>query len=163
MHINLLPIPWIGLRAALAIGLAGFCLAGSEPLWAKAIFCFCVAGICGSYRLARIADGHFERILVLMFIPVRTRRWPIDRFTRIETDWGEETDTLWTTVLMGVEMWLFSKACDAIFPWLGGSYKLWLRAGSGKRVLAWQGMSDRSFETNRDLLQNTLGLPVQRK
>lgn len=162
MHVELLPIPRLGLRVALAAGLAGLGLIGTAPFLSKVGFCLFVAALCGSYRIARIAHGHFERILMVMFIPVRSKRWPMDRFTRIETDWKDETGLL-SALFLGGSLWLFLKAFDWLLPWMGGSYKIWLRAASGKRVLAWQGMSDRSFETNRDLLQSTLGLPVERK
>lgn len=162
MHTDLVPRPWFWLRLILVVPLLALAYPGTAPLTLKGLYCAMVLFIGGSYRRSRIVGADFERTMFLMFVPVRKRRWPIDRFTQIETDWKQETrvESSW---FLGIPLWLTMHAFDRIIPWLGGPFKLWLRAVSGKRVLAWQGASEKNFNENIVRIQSTLGIPVQRK
>jgi hypothetical protein len=119
------------------------------------------SGWIGSYPIARIRGDQFERVMVIMFVPARAKRWSLDRFSGIQPESEQEDEFAigWWWLFGG--WWLWSKALDWLTPWMGGPYKLWLRATSGKRVLAWQGRSEAQFRANLDMLLNRTGLSVE--
>lgn len=117
----------------------------------------------GSFPQPRIAGDRFERAFLIAFLPLRVKRWPLDRFTRIEIE-GVERDEIVDMAFSAFRWfrWVF-RLFDYAIPWLGGDYKIWLRAASGKRVLAWQGNGDAAFRANMELLQARTGVPIERK
>jgi hypothetical protein len=166
MSTLLLPRPRLGIRLGLWAALAAFGLISTAPWFAKGMYSLWMAFFVGSYRQAWINEGKLERRLVLLFIPLRTKRWSLDRFAQIETRWDEPSGFL-SAMLFGPNVWILLRLnelfFDRVFPWLGGPCQLWLRAGSGKRVLAWQGHSEDDYRANLDLLQRVTGLPNVRK
>ncbi len=154
------------LRLIIVLALSALALLARAEWYKKAVFCAGMAAWLGSFPQARFAGDRFERAMFLLFIPARVKRWSLDRFISIET--GTEVPVLDNSGLDRVfwfwwwDWWLIWKLCDLIIPWLGGQYKLWLRSASGKRVLAWQGNSDRQFRDNMELLKHRTGLPVER-
>ena len=150
------------LRLAVVAGLAAFAALGPTAAWyKKALFSVAMAAWIGTFPVARICGDRFERALFVCFVPLRTKRWPLDRFTQIETDTAE-LPGVETAVFVGTQWWLIWALCELMFPVLGGQYKLWLRAASGKRVLAWHGASEHCFRANMETLQRRTGLPLGR-
>jgi hypothetical protein len=116
----------------------------------------------GSFRIARIDNGWFERRLVVCFIPLKLKRWQLERFTGIETVYKEGMYIGWVMVI-GPALWLWSHFFDWVVPWLGGNYQLRLRHVKGGPVLVWQGNSESNFEANLAILKDNTGLAVTRK
>lgn len=130
-------------------------------MYKRIIFAVSMAGLIGSFPQVRIRGEHFERAMVIMFVPARVKRWSLDRFVAIQPE-GEAKDDLavaWWWIFG--DWWIVWQVLDWMIPWLGGSYKLWFRASSGKRVLAWQGNSDTQFRENLDTLQRRTGLSIE--
>lgn len=158
-----LPPPRLGLRLTIYVALAAFGLIGSAPWANKIIWLGGMAFLFGSFRIARFADDHFERRLVLMFVPLRLKRWPRERFIEIETRYADASGIASLPLpLLGFVLTLWSVVFDWTIPWLGGNYKLRLRLAKGGRVLVWQGNSDANFEGNLARLQSVTGLPLRR-
>jgi hypothetical protein len=155
------PVPRLGIRIAAFAALAGFALIGSTSWMSKLGFCAAMAFFTGSYRVARLNDGRFERRTVIMFVPLKTKRFQLDRCTDIETFWEESLGIEWS-LLTGGHLWILWTLFDWLVPWLGGSYRLRLRRLKGGPALVWQGNSEANFQANLEILKNKTGLPVQR-
>lgn len=151
-------------RAIVVAALSLLALIGTTDWRMKAAFCISMALWIGSFTQARVLDGSFYRELYVMFVRVQSKRWKLERFVGIETALEDSPfDSLAQISRVGEffnKIWRFIDSC---VPWLGGEYKLWLRAASGKRVLAWQGSRDDDFQANLDLLIRVTRLPVERK
>lgn len=127
----------------------------------KVIFCVPMAVWLGSYPVIMIRNQRLVRQWFVVFVPLRPRRWKIDRFVQIETDTEEQTGFL-SLLFFGFQWWLIWSLCDRLMPWAGGGFRLSFRAASGKRVLAWQGNGERNFRRNLQMLESASGLPVVR-
>jgi hypothetical protein len=161
METFLNPIPRLRLRIGLFAALVAF-FSISHATWvSKLAFAAWTAFFLGSYRVARLHDGWFERQMVFMFIPLKRKRWQLVRFIEIETIWNESLYIGWA-LLIGPALWLWSRFLDLSLPWMGGNYQLRLRHVKGGPVLVWQGNSDANFETNVEILKKNTGLPVRR-
>lgn len=157
--IYLVPVRSLRRRAIVVAGLWLLALIGTTSWSQKLFFCACMALWIGSFPQARLSGGRFERELYVAFVRVRTKRWKLDRFCRIEIGPDEHSETGPVGVLLAPFFW-FLPVIDAIVPWLGGDYKVWLRAHSGRRVLVWQGNSDEYYKANLAALRQVTGLPV---
>ncbi|HEY3964184.1 MAG TPA: hypothetical protein VGM05_06480 [Planctomycetaceae bacterium] len=155
------PLPRLGIRLVAFAALAAFASIGETGWGAKLGFCAAMAFFLGSYRVARLNDGRFERRMVIMFVPLRTKKFQLDRCTDIETFWEEGMGVEWAWITGG-PFWILWTIFDWIVPWLGGTYRLRLRRVKGGPALVWQGQSEANFQANLALLQNNTGLPVQR-
>lgn len=160
MQTTLQPSPRVVLRFAIFLCLAAFISIGHASWISKLGFCASMAFLLGSYRVARVREGSFERRMVLLFVPLKTKRWPLDRFTEIETVWQDGIHVGWA-LLIGPGLWIFWRLFDWIIPWMGGSYQLRLRH-KGRRVLVWQGNSETVFQENLAILEGITALPVRR-
>ena len=158
---TLRPVRRWWLRFLIFAAVAVFPLLSSAALHKKVIFAASMAAWIGSYPVARIRGEQFERIMFIMFVPARTKRWSIDRFVSVQPESNPVDE------LAGAWWWIFGNwyvlwaVLDWMIPWVGGPIKLWLRAGSGKRVLVWQGRSEQQFHENLDLLQRRMGLSIE--
>ncbi len=134
----------------------------SRAVWHKKVFFSAtMAAWAGSYPVARIKGERFERLMFIMFVPARVKRWSLDRFTGVQTECEPQDEYAFGWWWFFGNWWVVWIVFDWIVPWLGGSYKLYLRAGSGKRVLAWQGNSESQFRANLDILQRRAGLSLE--
>lgn len=160
----LLPRSWLWLRIALFVAIAGFGLATGARTPSKVIWVLSAAFLLGSFRVAKIRGGQFERRMIFMFIPLKLKRWPMERFVDIETRFGDPG-------AMGAQLvfsifniffvlwaWLF----DRLIPWLGGNFQLRLKLVKGGRVLVWQGNSEATFQKNLATLEAVTKLRVRR-
>lgn len=157
--IPLRPVRRWWLRFLIFLVPASMALFSGAALHKKVIFAASMAAWVGSYPLARIRGEHFERVMFIMFMPARTKRWLLDRFVGIQPESVPEDEFAGVWWIFG-NWWILWQVLDWMILWIGGSYKLWLRAGSGKRVLAWQGSRDTQFRENLDLLQRRTGLSI---
>jgi hypothetical protein len=155
------PIPRLWVRLPIWVALVAFFCISHASWMSKLGFAFWMAFFLGSYRVARIHEGWFERRMVFLFIPLRMKRWQLERFVGIETLWDEGMHVGWSLVI-GPALWLWYRFFDLILPWMGGEYRIRLRHAKGGPVLAWQGNSDRHFHANIDILKANTGLPIQR-
>ena len=155
------PDPKLAIRAViLAVLLVPIFFTSAH--WVMKLFLVVLmALLVGTVWRTDVRDARLERQLILAFVPLRTKRWSLDKFQRIETAYKPPT-TVWAAVGIGAVWWLMWRAFDWLFPWLEATYQLYLRGKTGKRVLAWQGNSEENFQANTDLLIERTGLPVQR-
>ena len=85
-NIPLRPVRRWWLRFLLFVVIASPAVISRVELYKKVIFAATMAGWLGSYPLARIRGEHFERVMFIMFVPARTKRWPLDRFVGIQPE-----------------------------------------------------------------------------
>ena len=161
METLLHPIPRLRWRLVLFAALVAFISIGHAPWFSKLAFAAWMAFFLGSYRIARLNDGWFERQMVFMFVPLKRKRWQLARFVEIETRWDESLHVGWA-LLMGPALWLWARFLDLALPWMGGNYQLRLRHVKGRPVLAWQGNNDAHFQANLEILKSNTGLPLHR-
>jgi hypothetical protein len=165
MTVDLLPNPRLVLRTCLFAGLVVFGLIGSAPWWNKLLWIAGMAMLCGTYRMARLQDGDFQRRMVWGFVPRPWRTWPLENFVEIELFYESpfNIQQIWPVALFNLcwlpMFWVF----DWLFPFFGGSYKVRLRPKKGARVVVWQGNSQANFEANIEILQTATGLKSVRK
>lgn len=164
MEVFLRPVPRVVLRLIVFVLLALFGLLGTV-WWNKLFWLVTMAFFCGTYRVSRISEGHFERRMVVMFVPLRWKRWPLEQFVEIEVLYEDpwSVGRLLPIALLNFVWVLWFRVFDWLVPWFGGSYKLRLRPAKGARIVAWQGNSEANFQTNVELLQDSTGLAVRRR
>jgi hypothetical protein len=155
------PLPYLGARLGAFAAITALAFIGSTPWSAKLGFCGFLAFLLGSFRIARLCDGFFERQLVIMFVPLRRKKFQFDRCTEIEVYAEGGIGEAWA-VVPGVQIWLMWSIFDWLVPWLGGNYRVRLRRVKGGPALVWQGNSEANFQANLEMLQNNTGLPVVR-
>ena len=158
--IPLRPVRHWWLRSPILLFCAGIALVSRVEMYKKVFFVASMAAWVGSYPQARLTGDRFERTMFIAFVPARVQRWPLDRFVSIQSDSEPQEEFAVGWWFLFGNWWVLWNVLDWMVPWVGGPYKLWLRAASGKRVLAWQGRSDRQFRENLDILQQRLGLPM---
>ena len=150
------------LRLVLFLAIAAIPLFSQRTAWYKrVIFAASMALWIGSYPVARVRGDRFERGMFIMFLPVRTKRWSLDRFSGILPESEPRDEFAFAWWMFFGNWWVIWTVLDWMVPWSGGSYKLWLRAATGKRVLAWQGSSESQFRANLDLLQRRTSLSIE--
>jgi hypothetical protein len=149
------------LRLAIWVALVAFISIGHSSWINRLAFAVWTAFFLGSYRVARFNEGWFERRMVFLFVPLKLKRWQLEKFTQIETVWHEGMHIGWS-FLLGPFLWLWYRLFDLLVPWIGGEYQIRLRHSKGGPVLVWQGNSDANFEANLALLKANTGLPIQR-
>lgn len=158
------PVRSLKIRAIVVAALCLLALVGTTGWGMKAVCCLSMALWLGSFRQARVLDGHFCRELYVMFARVQAKKWKFERFVRIETSLEDSPFTSLARLSRSGELldrlW---RLFDSCVPWFGGDYKLWLRAATGKRVLAWQGSRDEDFQDNLRLMASATHLPVERR
>ncbi len=160
MERELLPLPRVKIRWILFVLLLLPALMSSTAWYEKLFPALLVASVVGTYRQSRICGDRFESRMILLFWPLRVRKWKLDRVVVIETEMASRGGM--GAGLLIAPLWIFGRICDWLLPWLGGDIKLWLRSAKGKRVLAWQGNSDEHYQTNLEILQTATGADVQR-
>ncbi|MBI3861305.1 MAG: hypothetical protein HY290_05360 [Planctomycetia bacterium] len=68
---KLFPLPRLGIRISVFAAVAVFASISHSGSGSKLGFCAAMALLIGSYRVARLRDGYFERQMVIMFVPLR--------------------------------------------------------------------------------------------
>jgi hypothetical protein len=161
----LVPQPKIWLRLVILALFVALAWIGTTPWQSKLGFCVMVAGFLGTFPRPRISAKYYEREWFAIFVPLGRSRTRLTDLTQIETDLEKSIGMAGgclVTVVFGIQTLLMVWLLDWLLPWAGGSYKLWLRTKSGRRILAWQGNGESNFQRNMEILQDTLGLPVTR-
>ena len=160
----ILPQSRLWIRIIVFVALVGFALATSASIVSKVIWVLSTAFLLGSFRVARIYDGQFERRMVFMFVPLKLKRWPMKDFVEIETRFGDPSATGGVLVfsILNIFFALWSALFDRLVPWLGGNFQLRLKLAGKGRVLVWQGNSEATFQENLELLERVTGLRVRR-
>ncbi len=159
MSTALKPEPQIWLRRILFVVAMIPLLFSSMSWYVKPVAAVMPAFLLGSYRLAYVSEGSLYLQMVVMFLPLRLRRYPLNRIVAIETKWTDAAHAGW--FLMFGLYWLWCRLFDWLVPWMGGSYELWVRSAKGKRVLVWQGNSDEIYQENLELLHGAAGVPIE--
>ena len=151
-------------RLVIWLGLCVFGLIGTAEPGPKIAFCLSMALIFGSFPQASIDATALHWELYVFFVRVQKKRWKLSRFIGIEIDLEDRPfDSMANVFKLGELLNKIWALFDACVPWLGGDYKIYLRAASGKRVLAWQGSNDDEFRNNLDLIRRVTGLKSERR
>jgi len=160
----ILPQSRLWIRIIVFVALVGFALATSASIVSKVIWVLSMAFLLGSFRVARIHDGKFERRMVFMFVPLKLKQWPMGDFVEIETRFGDPSATggVLAFSIFNIFFALWSALFDRLVPWLGGNFQLRLKLAGKGRVLVWQGNSEETFQENLELLERVTGLSVRR-
>lgn len=116
--------------------------------------------IIGSYPLVQVKKKTIEQTLFVLFYPVHTKVLRLRDFVSVEADvepgMGDQFGCLIYVFFWYAIMWKFF---DFLMPWLGGTYKLYLKELTDERTLIWQGSNTYDYEANLDLFVSK-GLPV---
>ena len=165
---TLVPNRQVWPRALVVLGFAALTTMLPGEWYAKVWSVAAMTLVVGSFPVARVDDEAFERGMVIAFIPLRNRRWSVGGCRRIE--FGHEADDEFSTLFFSGSrrlllgwLWLWWWFFDWAIPWFGGSCSIWLRSQRGKRILAWQGNSERYLQENLDILRKATGLPAELK
>jgi len=113
----------------------------------------------GTYRRFRVSPGLLKQRWTVAFFDRPPSSFKLKRYTRIEVNHTPPT-TYGDMVTFGLPAVIFGFLLDTFFPWLGGSYQIWLTRGIDEQVLAWQGNSETHFKQNLEFLQSASGLEV---
>lgn len=162
METLLLPNPRLPWRIAGFAVMVAIALISTVSWPSKIGFILWMAFFLGSFRIARIREDRFERRMVLMFVPLPLKSWPLKQFLHIETK-TEAGPGVGTLVVIGFAWWIVWYVLDWLVPWMGGNLKLRLRPPKGPRVVVWQGNSLDNFEENLRILHGATGLGVERR
>ncbi|OHB69160.1 MAG: hypothetical protein A2V70_21185 [Planctomycetes bacterium RBG_13_63_9] len=127
----------------------------------KVFFCTSMVFLLGTFPRYCINGQRFEREFVFMFVRVQNKSWRLASFEAIETDLEFQLPA-WTIIFLFLN-WFLVRLLDYLVPWAGGKYRILLRDGEGERILAWQGNGEGSFRANLQALEDTTGLPVERR
>jgi hypothetical protein len=161
----LVPRPKLWLRLTLATAMLALMLISTGPPSVKLIAAVSMIGVLGTYPAMRINPRCFEKHWRVAFIPIGTTREPLDQFVHVETDLEQRFGLgagCALALLVGVWNVVMVRVLDWLLPWAGGDYKLWLRTGGNRRVLAWQGNGEANFRHNLEVLEAVSGLRVVR-
>lgn len=158
---TLKPIPRLWLRVILFVVLMLPAFLSTAPWSTKILGLLLWAGLLGTFPLAQLRDGRFEKQFFVAFVPLKPRKWCLDKVARVEVNLAEPTGC-WTAFVFGPANFFFFRLFDWLLPWIGGRYRLWLRSAKGHRVQVWQGSSDAAFEANVHALEKATGLSLER-
>lgn len=158
------PVRKLKRRAVIWVALCLLGLIGTAAPGPKIAFCLSMGLIFGSFPQASVDAAALHWELFVFFLRVQKKRWKFSRFIGIEIDLEDRPfDSMANVFKVGELLNKIWALFDACVPWLGGDYKIYLRAASGKRVLAWQGSNDEQFHANLNLLVRVTGLKGYRR
>ena len=161
----LIPQPRIWLRVAILAILAVLVCIGASLWYAKIAFCLVATGFFGTFPRPCINTMYFEKQWFVFFVPVNLHKTRLADVVQIETDVESRmgmASGCALSLVIGIQNVLMVWLLDWLIPWAGGDYKLWLRIGVDKRVLAWQGNGESNFRKNLEILEDISELPVTR-
>jgi hypothetical protein len=159
MTVDLGPTP----RRRVRIGIVGalwlLALISSVGWLTKLAFCLTTVVWFGTWRRYGVTDRSLIQQWTVGFIQLSTIRTSHRKFEFVEVVHQGQVG-VWEFVLFGPFSFVYGFISEWLFPWLTGSYQLWLNNSSDERVLAWQGNSQEQFETNLAALQSATGLRI---
>jgi hypothetical protein len=159
MNRDLQPIPSRKWRLTVLMALWALALVGTTSWPARLGFVVSTAAVFGTWRRFRVSPKSLKQRWTVAFFDLPHQQWKLGRFTRLEVDYERQTG--WTEFLLfGPMAFVYGFVIDRFFPWIGGTYQIWLNDETDRRVLAWQGNSQTLYEQNVDILKEISGLPI---
>lgn len=148
-------------RRAIIFGiLCAFIAIGRSAIYKQLFFDVTMGLIIGTYPIVKVKKKTIEQVFYVFFFPVHKTVWRLRDFVAIEAD-AEPRMSDQFGCLVYVFFWyaILWKFFDFLMPWLGGTYKLYLKELTDERTLIWQGSNTNDYEANLDLFVSK-GLPV---
>ena len=157
MSQNLHPVPNRTRRIIILVCLVLFGLIGSTSWISKLIYVVFLVFVVGTYRRFRVGPDSFMQRWTVAFCDLKPKRFKFRKFTRIEVKHVAQA-TIGEAMMFGLFGYLFGLVLDTCFPWLGGTYQIWLTVeNTNKQELAWQGNNHKQFVENLEILKRTSG------
>ena len=148
-------------RRAIIFGIVVvFILIGQAPLHKQLFFDLTVGLIIGSYPILIVREKTIEQQIYLFFFKAHTKSWKLRDFVGVEAEMESRLMDQYGCLIVVFFWWaLLWRLFDFLMPWIGGTYKLYLREYNDEKMLIWQGSNERDYEANLALL-NQRGLPI---
>jgi hypothetical protein len=159
MNHDLHPVPNRKRRLTVLIALWMLALIGTTSWPAKLGFVLSTAAVFGTYRRFRVSPKSLKQRWTVAFVDLPHQQWKLGRFTCLEVQYEGQTGIM-EFLLFGPLAFLYGWVIDRFFPWIGGTYQIWLNDETDRRVLAWQGNSQSLYEKNIEILKEVSGLPI---
>ena len=153
---NLKPVPSQSLRIGMWITLSTVAIVFGRHLAEKLFVPVGLVFLLGTYRRFRIAPGKLMQRWTIAFYNRPPIVHKFKRFSRLEVKYSPVVAYA-DLALFGIIAVPFAFALDSFFPWLGGSYEIWLTRDGHDEKLAWQGNSQTQYEENLAALKNATG------
>jgi hypothetical protein len=106
------------LRMLIFLLIIVFPVLSHAELYKKLIFAAAMAAWLGSYPLSCIRGEHFQRIMFIMFMPARTKRWSLDRFVSIQTECDPQDELAGAWWFIFGNWYVLWAVLDWMIPWL---------------------------------------------
>jgi hypothetical protein len=113
----------------------------------------------GTYRRFRVSPGLLKQRWTIAFLDREPLTFKFKRYSRIEVKYAVQT-SIGEILMFGFVALIFGWVLDTFFPWIGGTYQIWLTRSADEQVLAWQGNSQQHYEKNLAALVSATGLEV---
>lgn len=147
-------------RAIIFAVLCAFIAIGRSAIYKQLFFDVTMGLIIGTYPIVQVKRKTIEQTFYVFFFPVHKTVLRLRDFVAVEAD-AEPRLSEQFGCLVYVFFWyaILWKFFDFLMPWLGGTYKLYLKEITDERTLIWQGSNTYDYEANLDLFVSK-GLPV---
>lgn len=156
---NLSPVPNRKTRFVIWIALSLLALYFGRDWIERILLCVLLPITLGTYRRFRVSPGLLKQRWTIAFIDRPPSSYKLKRYAKIEVTHAAPT-SYGELLMFGLPAVIFGSVLDTCFPWLGGSYQIWLTKGINEQVLAWQGNSETHFKENLEFLQSASGLEI---
>lgn len=156
MSQNLRPVPNRLRRIIILVCLTLFGMIGSTSWVSKAIFAVFLIFVTGTYRRFRVSPDALLQRWTVAYVDLKPKKFKFRKFTRLEVKHEAQTSIGELLMFGGISL-LFGWILDTCFPWLGGTYQIWLTVDGNQQELAWQGNSHQHYLENLELLKNASG------
>ena len=153
-----MPVPSRLRRFILLTLISGALIFGPWKLIEKVVFLPVVVLVCGTYRRFRIGPGTIKQRWTVGFFDLPPKTFKLKRYSRIEVKYTQQTSQA-ELATFGIFALAYGWLLNKFFPWLGGTYQIWLTRGE-QQVLAWQGNSQTDYEQNLETLKSASGMDV---
>jgi len=121
-----------------------------------------VAALVGSARDSRVVGTELVTQLFVAFVPRPPQRLKLKFIVLIEAENRKGIGALDWIVFMGLN-WVMDRIMQWIWPWMAGELELWVVTARDKKLLAWRGNGDASFQANLATLTSATGAAVRRQ
>ncbi len=145
----------------LAILLIPVGLAWNVSIIVRLLACLLPLALTGTYRVSTLKGDRFNTRFYFAFIPCTHERCNLPSVVSLHTTYKDAQTNLGTLLIFGPLQFLLGYVFDYLIPCLGGPFEIWLETAKGREILAWNGYSQKHFETNLQLLRNRTGAEVR--
>ena len=129
--------------------------------WIRLLACIPIWFIAGTYRVSSFQEDKFRSQLFVGFVPMKVQKCNLPGVVYIEIKFNAVGHTADPIPVLGPIQMLIGMAFDVLTPALGGAYEIWLVTAKGREIPAWQGISEKHFDENLELLKSASGAEVR--